>query len=334
MKKVLLITHDKTSFIDKDIKIFNKLRADHIHIDSNIKYLINVIFTLRKYDMIFVHFANWKSLLLSVMGKIKKYEVYIFICGVDCNSTKSIKNGVFSMSRLSLTRLSATFAYKLCTGLLPKWHTMINSINEYTGDIEGYSNYVSETINKTCIIPNGYDRRIWLNKNIDRNIDFLMVAHAKNLKKIKLKGIDTFVRAANLLSNYKFRLIGVSEEFLKNNNIVLTKNIEAIGQLENYQLVYEYNRSINICLLSLSEGMPNVLFEAMLCGCKPIITNIPIAKDILIDSDRILKSNDDNDIVNTFIHSINSAKSDILKINIEEFTINRRKESIGNIIYG
>jgi glycosyltransferase involved in cell wall biosynthesis len=44
--------------------------------------------------------------------------------------------------------------------------------------------------------------------------------------------------------------------------------------------------------LSLSEGMPNALCEAMLCGCIPLVSNVASMPSIIADHGRVLRKRD------------------------------------------
>jgi teichuronic acid biosynthesis glycosyltransferase TuaC len=59
------------------------------------------------------------------------------------------------------------------------------------------------------------------------------------------------------------------------------ENIIFVGQLANPELKYWYNAVNIFCLASRGEGSPNVLSEALACGCPSISTDVGSAKEII-----------------------------------------------------
>ena len=64
----------------------------------------------------------------------------------------------------------------------------------------------------------------------------------------------------------------------------LEKNIIFQGAVQNQDLVHWYNAADVFCLASRGEGSPNVLSEALACGCPSVTTDVGSAAEILTDS--------------------------------------------------
>ena len=67
--------------------------------------------------------------------------------------------------------------------------------------------------------------------------------------------------------------------------LALNDAIQLVGYVDN-PLPYFVNADVFV-LSSLVEGMPNVLVEAMLCGCTPVATDCPTGPRELLDNGRI-----------------------------------------------
>lgn len=94
------------------------------------------------------------------------------------------------------------------------------------------------------------------------------------------KGFSVLIAAmAELLKSRRARLVILGDGPLRNE---LTDQIAALG-LRNHVRLFGYvdnplkyfSRSDVFVLSSYVEGMPNVLVEAMMCGCTPVSTNCP-----------------------------------------------------------
>ena len=95
----------------------------------------------------------------------------------------------------------------------------------------------------------------------------------------KWKGFDDLIKAANIINskNFKFRLVIFGSGPEKEPLIKLIKSYKLqkkvlILKPEINILKYFYNSDIFV-LSSKVEGMPNVMIEAMMCGCTVVATN-------------------------------------------------------------
>jgi glycosyltransferase involved in cell wall biosynthesis len=92
---------------------------------------------------------------------------------------------------------------------------------------------------------------------------------------VKRKGLDVFVEAAKYLPEVKFVLVGSSPDGTL--DVLKAKaptNVEFAGFVAHDQLARYYQRAKVYCQLSMYEGLPNALCEAMLCECVPVGTDV------------------------------------------------------------
>lgn len=92
------------------------------------------------------------------------------------------------------------------------------------------------------------------------------------------KGFDDLINAYSLIKNkipHKLIILGDGEEKQNLKKLIKEKNLEEYifmpGYVSNPLKYFEI--SDIFVLSSLSEGMPNVMIEAMMCGCTPVSTN-------------------------------------------------------------
>ncbi len=89
-----------------------------------------------------------------------------------------------------------------------------------------------------------------------------------------MKGLDLFAKSAKFVNDTKFIVIGVeanAKRYLEKNS---PDNLELIGFFPKEKLIEYYQEAKVYCQLSIREGLPNTLCEAMLCECVPVGTKL------------------------------------------------------------
>jgi glycosyltransferase involved in cell wall biosynthesis len=177
------------------------------------------------------------------------------------------------------------FALKHATYILPNHHALIENINSYAVDHPvkgGIKSFVKKPKGKIKTIYNGFDIDFWTKQTKkNKNNVAIAVAYITNKRNFHLKGIDMFIETARLLPEHNFLLVGISETFRKKENIQLPSNCKIYEAVPQSELIKLYRSSKVFCLFSLSEGMPNVLCESMLCECIPVGTPVLAIPDII-----------------------------------------------------
>jgi glycosyltransferase involved in cell wall biosynthesis len=64
-------------------------------------------------------------------------------------------------------------------------------------------------------------------------------------------------------------------------NLKVVEYVNFTGEVNNYTLLYWYNAADIFCLASRSEGSPNVLTEALSCGCPAVATAVGSVPEIM-----------------------------------------------------
>lgn len=90
---------------------------------------------------------------------------------------------------------------------------------------------------------------------------------------IKIKGLDTFLRASGYLPNVKFILVGgFSDDSIEYLKKIGGSNVEFKGYLYYKALLQYYQKAKVYCQLSAHESFGVSLAEAMSCCCIPVVT--------------------------------------------------------------
>jgi len=154
---------------------------------------------------------------------------------------------------------------------------------------------------KINVIYSGVDSKKFYyreRKNCERQLSLVQgkkrVLYIGNLK--KAKGVLDLLEAANLmkkeLDNFEILFIGKGESrhlmdrFIKNHR--MHDIIRIIGPVDHHQLNPWINSCDCLCLPSYSEGLPNVLLEALACKTNIVATRVGGIPEIIKNAEQYL----------------------------------------------
>ena len=152
---------------------------------------------------------------------------------------------------------------------------------------------------------------------------------------IKRKGLDVFVQAAKHLPNVKFVLVGSS----KDDSIDLLKsvappNVEFVGYVPHEQVLGYYQRAKVYCQLSMYEGLPNALCEAMLCECVPVGTKVSGIPNAIGDTGFYVPVGDPKAAAEAIRQALVSDKGKAARARISErFPVELREKTLVDVIH-
>jgi glycosyltransferase involved in cell wall biosynthesis len=115
--------------------------------------------------------------------------------------------------------------------------------------------------------------------------DIVLTVATGGVDAIKLKGLDTFVKAASYLPEAKFIILGLSDESIKIlESMRSSNNIEMQGYVDQEKLIGYYQKAKVYCQLSYRESFGVALAEAMACGCIPVATKRGALPEVVGDT--------------------------------------------------
>lgn len=129
-------------------------------------------------------------------------------------------------------------------------------------------------------VPTGYDVTRWIPVGSSRP-QVLTVAACADLSRLRAKGIDFLARCAQAMPDVSFTVVGTSRDIVLRAGIPVPVNLTCVSYVGRAELANFYGSSRVYFLPSASEGMPNSLCEAMLCGCIPVATEVGAVPEIL-----------------------------------------------------
>lgn len=267
-----------SSFVKRDVEILEKdFKIICFEFNPSKKWLTPISFLRQfiflllkthKSTILLSYFGGYHSVLPSLFSFVFKKKHVIIVGGTDAVSFPSIGYGNFNSKLIGLL---TRWSYHLSDAIVPVHKTLEYCDYTYTKDdfsSQGIRSYVKGLKTKVISVNNGYRKNIWNNKEQVRTPkSFLTVASTFNFSTYLRKGIDVIIEVANHFPDCQFTIIGADSDNVLSNipSNVMLKPPVPFEELEDIYNSHEYYFQLSIC-----EGLPNALCEAMLCGCVPI----------------------------------------------------------------
>lgn len=292
------------------------------HIDIELSILAHIIKSSKDIS-IWIFFLDSHIYLMPVLAaKLQRKKVIFALAASIKNSAKAQNN-----SLLNILVYSEAIANRISDRIVLY---SPNIIEEW--GLQKYKNKISiahEHIIDTKKFHKLYD--IYIRPNIIGYIGRLS----------EEKGVLNFIQAIplvlNKINNIKFaiggegHLIGTIKSFLNNN--ALSDNVELLGWISHNDLPGYLNRIKLLVLPSYSEGLPNIMLEAMACGTPVLAASVGAIPDFIKDGENgfLMSNNSPKSIASNIIRAIKNLDLENISIraqkNIEnEFVFERTAE--------
>lgn len=216
-------------------------------------------------------FVDYHMALPVVMARCFRKPVLAVVGGFDAVSLPSLGHGV---ALTGWRRRIARMVYRRADALLPVSASLVRSKNRFSEGPEereyGFRVLAPDTPAAVHVVPTGYDPEAWPAGPDERAPVVGTVAFIDEGRTFGVKGIDLFFDAARLMPDVRFRVVGVRDPETIAARYDPPPNVEMIPPVPREQLPAQYHEMSVYVQLSRAEGLPNVLCEAMLCGCVPV----------------------------------------------------------------
>ena len=292
-----------STFVKRDIRILEReFNVTEYYFNTTIKLQLPIaffkqffylLFNINKFHSVVVQSSGYVSFLPVILGKLFNTPVVIIAIGTDCANRPEINYGAHRKPILSwFTR----FSFRFASLILPVHKSLEESYYSYMKikfPNQGIRSFIPNIKTPIIEMVNGFDTEKWKLLDMKRKPNsFLTVTLALTETGYYLKGIDLIVVLAKAFPTYNFTIVG--KVYMKETcpeNIILMEN------LSHSDLLEVYNQHQYYLQLSMSEGFPNALCEAMLCGCIPIGSDVAGIPDIIGEAGYILKKKNEEDLI-------------------------------------
>ncbi len=345
MRKILYIYPTQSTFVLKDEQILRELalvESFYFNVKNKkilpltfIRLLFFLAINILKSDKIVCRFAGYHSVLPIFFGKIFRKKSYIICGGNEGHNFPSFGYGNINRKGLAL---ATGFSLKNCQYILPVHQSLINFEYEYCERYPAKQGIKNLYFTQAKFIPieNGYDSDFYKDLNRQRiPYSFAIVINHIDKIAVELKGLDLIIETARWLPEFSFNVVG-KLTFNIYAHYQITPNVKFLGSKPSSELVEFFNSQQFVLQLSVAEGFPNALCEAMLCGCVPIGSKVFSIPQIIGDTGYVLEHKNSKMLSDLLIKATNEysqEKRKMARFRIEnEYPIHRRKTDLAKVL--
>lgn len=316
--KLAFIYNHSSSFIRQDAEIL----ARHFQVEevnyigpSDIPRIARAIW---RSDVTFSWFASGHSFLAVLFSILFKKKSVIVAGGYDVAFAPEINYGQYTQGLQK--RMYSDFVLKNADIIL--------AVSEFTK-----SELLSRQRPKRVeIVYNGIDTDKFKPEGKKEELVMTVASGLGNV--IKLKGIDSFLKAANYLPDKKFLILGLSDhdkETIHSQNSI--GNLEIHGRVSHKELIGYYQRAKVYSQLSYRESFGIALAEAMACGCIPVVTARGAMPEVVGDTGYYVPYGDEKATADGIRDALKSDIGALARKRIEDnFSAKKREKALAEAI--
>jgi glycosyltransferase involved in cell wall biosynthesis len=297
--KILYIKPSDSSFIHADQKSLKKhfdvtpfllkqARGKGRYFLSLISLLSFLLRNGRRADVFACWFGDYHTAVMVASARLFRKPTVVFAGGQEAVCYRELGKGVYLKK---MRGWLVKYALRNCTLIIPNHASLIYHENFFYNPenphIDGIRHYCGEIKGHYEVIPNGIDTsRINRTEYIPKE-DGLVVTVGTMHKTADFynKGFDLFIETAQRCKDLTFVMIGLKKQLLEwaetTFKVSEIPNLQIIPSFCPTEVLNEYlNKAKVYVQVSITEGMPVSLGEAMLCACVPVgsaVNGIPDA---------------------------------------------------------
>jgi glycosyltransferase involved in cell wall biosynthesis len=317
-KKVSFIYPHSSSFIESDLEILKQEFDVRPILYQGKKDLVKLKMNIMKSPVNITWFALGNATMAVLLSKILMKNSIVIVGGWDVVYMPEIDYGAMkSKNRIRKTSYALKKASKIIC--------VSESIAEYTKEWTDRDDII--------VLPLGFDPEKFKPQGEKENM-VLTAGNLKNEVTIKVKGLATFFKCAELLPEFKFVLIGKHDpEILKDWKARAPDNLDILDFIPQEELLKYYQKAKVYAQLSFQESFGSALAEAMLCECVPVVTRRGALPEVVGDCGFYAEYADENETANMIREAIISDKGKDARIRIKtHYPLSKRKEQLIKIV--
>jgi glycosyltransferase involved in cell wall biosynthesis len=321
--RILFIHNALTEFVRLDLEELRKHYEVTEHYEKS-RYINPATLwkQVQEHDLVFGWFASWHTFLPLLMASVTHKPSVLIVGGYDVAKMPEIgyghqRGGI----KKWVSRRTMRFANRLATISL---YSRDEAIRNAAIPKEQVSATYLGVPDQFGSLPPGPRARMALTVgNVDHD----------NLQR---KGHEPFVRAAALLPDVNFVLVGNwKDDAIEHLRSIATPNVTFAGRVSNDALLDYYRRAAVYVQPSLHEGFGLSVAEAMLAGCVPVTTGAGALSEVTGECGLRLGSAEPAEIargVQAALAFPDAERAAIRARILEEFPMSRRREQLRQLV--
>jgi len=324
---VCFVSSYSVAFVLRDIEIIKKYFttrvANFIGIRKTLKDTIRttglILKNLRKSDVAFIWFADFRALVTVIFAKILKKKTIVVIGGYEVAHVPDISYG----GTLN------TFLKKKISWIIHHADVVLSVSNASRNEL--IQNYGYK---KSILVYNGVEiEKFYVNSHTPKE-DIVITVGGVTLSNLNRKGIETFVKAAAYLPEITFYVIGKADEAaFEHLQKIATKNVVLVGFASDEELIRFYHKAKVYVQVSCHEAFGVSLAEAMLCECVPVVTKKGSLPEVVDNTGFYVPYNNPEETAKAIQNALKSDKGHLARDHImQNFAMKRREHAIVSII--
>jgi glycosyltransferase involved in cell wall biosynthesis len=336
------ILSEKYDVILNNVKTTNNIFI----IFTLIKEFFYLLFNIWRYKAVYIWFADYHSFLPVLFARLAGKKSVICAGGYECTYIPEINCGVFTNVSFSkrIRAFCVTYSLKKCSLILPVDESLIENTNNYIySDIPGKSplrdgikNFIPDIKTPMETLYLGYHTDVF-KRTVDspKANTVISAGLIVNDDEYRRKGFDILVRAAGVMKDVKFVLIGLNEEFCSKLAALNLKNIELHNIVSYDKLIEEYSKAKVFAQISMFEGMPSTICEAMMCECIPVGSDVNGIPNIIGNTGILVHKKSSEEVIKSLYEALALGDENGKKARqriIENFSLEKRKIRLHQIL--
>lgn len=305
-KTVLYCFAGNSIFGHRDVDMFRtayNVKVCHYNITESgiknffsfFKYNFTVLIRIWGVRAVIINFGAWHTIIPVLLAKLTGKKSFVLLGGFDASNIPTLQYGIFRKRSALQWWMRKTYGW--ATYICPVSDALVASVNTYAdptgnGYKNGVLNFIPDINDKIHIIPTDYDENFWTIYDHAEKKGILILAFVYNIQTYFIKGMDLVMDCARELKDFNFTMAGFSPSMIMKIKNEIPDNVKLLSFQSRQESLKLYQSHRIFLMPSITEGLPNTLCEAMLCGCLPIVSKTGILPDIVAGNGLVLSRKD------------------------------------------